>query len=201
MGRVYRFSALVLDADPKHRQELSRILASRDIETLEVGAPEAISDLLRSGRCQFVLCDIDTDSETGLLLLRTVRSIDDDVCVICFSEKPTIHGAVAVMRWGAFDYLKKPVDREELDSAIERAIRAHGLLGEKIDELPMLVGRHLRARRLELGLTLKQVSTRSGVSLSLISDVERGEGAATIRTLYKLSSALQTPLGSLFDDI
>ncbi len=201
MGQAAKLTALILDPDPGHRDELARILAGRQVETIAVTEPDAIPELLRAGQFQFLLCDLDPDSDTGLLLLRSVRSIDDDMFVICFSQRPTIHGAVAAMRWGAFEYLRKPVEPEELGSALDRAIRAHGLLADKLDQLPLLVGRHLRARRQELGLTLKQVAKRSGVSLSLISDVERGEGAATIRTLYKLSSALRTPLASLFDDI
>lgn len=61
------------------------------------------------------------------------------------------------------------------------------------------VGRAVKARREKLELTLRALSSRSGISPSMISDVERGKKSPTISTLSALAAALGTPMSSLMD--
>jgi len=57
----------------------------------------------------------------------------------------------------------------------------------------------IRSRREEMGLTVRALASRSGVSSSMISDVERGMKSPTISTLAALSVALEMPLSALVD--
>jgi DNA-binding XRE family transcriptional regulator len=61
------------------------------------------------------------------------------------------------------------------------------------------VGRSVKARREELKLTLRALASRSGVSPSMISDIERGEKSPTIATLSTLATALGTPISALLE--
>ena len=61
------------------------------------------------------------------------------------------------------------------------------------------VGRAVKARREELKLTLRALASRSGISSSMISDIERGEKSPTISTLSTLATALGTPISVLLD--
>jgi transcriptional regulator with XRE-family HTH domain len=61
------------------------------------------------------------------------------------------------------------------------------------------VGRTVKARREELNLTLRALASRSGISSSMISDIERGEKSPTISTLSALAAALGTPISVLVD--
>jgi transcriptional regulator with XRE-family HTH domain len=61
------------------------------------------------------------------------------------------------------------------------------------------VGRAVKARREELKLTLRALASLSGISSSMISDVERGEKSPTISTLSILATALGTPISALLD--
>ena len=63
---------------------------------------------------------------------------------------------------------------------------------------PVQLGKRLRARRAELGLTLGQVADRSGISLPYISNLERGRGNPTLEALTKLAEALEVPLSGLW---
>jgi transcriptional regulator with XRE-family HTH domain len=60
------------------------------------------------------------------------------------------------------------------------------------------VGRKIRVRRLEAGLTLKRLATVVGVSQSLISQVERGLASPSITTLRRIAAALEVPIAALF---
>lgn len=57
----------------------------------------------------------------------------------------------------------------------------------------------MKARREELKLTLRALASRSGISSSMISDIERGEKSPTISTLSTLATALGTPISVLLD--
>ncbi|MHB8318945.1 MAG: helix-turn-helix domain-containing protein [Acidimicrobiales bacterium] len=59
------------------------------------------------------------------------------------------------------------------------------------------IGSRLRARRVELGLTLAQVAEQAGLSLPYVSNLERGRGNPTLDALTALARALDVPLASL----
>jgi transcriptional regulator with XRE-family HTH domain len=67
------------------------------------------------------------------------------------------------------------------------------------DTVTMQVARAIRERREQLGLTLRALAARSGVSSSMISDIERGAKSPTLSTLAALAGALQVPLAMLVD--
>jgi transcriptional regulator with XRE-family HTH domain len=61
------------------------------------------------------------------------------------------------------------------------------------------VGRAVKNRREELKLTLRRLAAKSGISSSMISDIERGEKSPTISTLSTLATALETTISALVD--
>ena len=63
---------------------------------------------------------------------------------------------------------------------IEAAIREKGLLVDMETRLNQVVGGRLRERRSAAGLTLKQLANRTGLSVSLISQIELGKSAASM---------------------
>ena len=64
-----------------------------------------------------------------------------------------------------------------------------------------LLGDALRERRLEQGLTLRQVSAEARVSLGYISEIERGQKEASSELLASLCSALDAPLSEVLHDV
>ena len=63
-----------------------------------------------------------------------------------------------------------------------------------------LAARTIRDARKTQELTLKQLARRTGLSVSLLSQIERAESSASISSLYKIASALQLRMGELFGD-
>jgi len=64
-----------------------------------------------------------------------------------------------------------------------------------------LLGDVLRERRLEQGLTLRQVSAEARVSLGYISEIERGQKEASSELLSSLCSALELPLSTVLREV
>lgn len=81
-------------------------------------------------------------------------------------------------------------------STIENGV---AILSSKADDLLSRISHVIRSRREEMGLTVRALAGRSGVSSSMISDVERGAKSPTISTLAALSEALEMPLSALVD--
>ncbi len=67
------------------------------------------------------------------------------------------------------------------------------------DKVARRVGRAMKARREELGLSLRALAAKSRISPSMISDIERGAKSPTISTLSALAAALGIALSSLVD--
>ena len=121
--------------------------------------------------------------------------------MITTTAAPDAATAVRVLKIGALDYLSKPVPPEELQHVVDQAIREKGLLVDLETRLNQVLGERLRALRNGLGLTLKQVANRTGLSVSLISQIELGKSAASLSTLHKLSTALQVKLTYFFETL
>ena len=98
----------------------------------------------------------------------------------------------------AVDYLKKPFDPDEFREVVDRVMRKKGLLRSPEENLHRVIGETVRNLRKEANLTLKQMARRTGLSVSLLSQIERAESSASISSLYKIAVALDVKIQDLF---
>jgi transcriptional regulator with XRE-family HTH domain len=61
-----------------------------------------------------------------------------------------------------------------------------------------VIGDTIRTLRKDKDLTLKQMARRTGLSVSLLSQIERAESSASISSLYKIAVALESRIQDLF---
>jgi len=201
MSNAQPLSVLVADRDVESRGALSNFLFEEGFQPTELDDPSQVPGAIKEGRYQMVLLDLGEPDCDGVTLLQKIRSVDDDLCVICMTGRPSVETAVATMKHRAFDYLKKPFEIGTLRPVLRDAIRKHGLLVDVEDRLNAIVGERARTRRHEMGLTLKQVANRTGLSVSLISQIELGKSAASVLTLHKLSTALGVKMTYFFEAV
>ena len=105
------------------------------------------------------------------------------------------------MKHQAFHYLQKPIDDEEVVAVVQDAIKDRGLLVDLETHLNTEIGRRARAKRHESQLTLKQLANRTGLSVSLISQIELGKSAASMSTMHKLAASLGVRMTYFFETI
>ena len=201
MAARQRLNVLVVDRDEATNLELKDFFSEEGYQAFALAEPDQVVEEVRKGRFQLVLVDVSPPEDPGIELLQRIRSADSDVCVIAMTAAPTVHGAVRSLKQQAFDYLQKPLAREELQAVIEAAIREKGLLVDLESRLNQAVGARLRERRSALQLTLKQLGNRTGLSVSLISQIELGKSAASMSTLHKLATALRVRMTYFFETI
>jgi DNA-binding NtrC family response regulator len=201
MAGKQRLSVLVVDRDEATNVELKDLLTEEGHQLHILSEPDQVVEEVKRGRFQLVMLDVSPPADPGVDLLRRIRAADSDVCVICMTGMPSVEVAVRTLKAQAFDYLEKPLAPEELRAVIQSAIREKGLLIDVESRVNQEVGRRLRERRSAETLTLKQLANRTGLSVSLISQIELGKSAASMSTLHKLATALQVKMTYFFETI
>jgi len=123
-------SILLVDDD----ESLRRVM---EIQLEEAGYPVTVAEdayaaLTELGRKSYplVITDLMMPGLSGLDLLRRIRQESPDTVVIMLTAFGTIQGAVEAMRAGAFDYITKPVDYDELVLLVQRALDHRSLVEE-----------------------------------------------------------------------
>jgi len=201
MASKQRLNVLVVDRDEATNLELKDFLSEEGYQAFALSDPGLVVEEIKKGRFQLVLLDVSPPEDAGIELLQRIRRADSDICVVAMTALPTVAAAVRTLKIQAFDYLEKPLEMEELRAVIAAAIRDKGLLVDLESRLNQVVGRRLRERRTAGELTLKQLANRTGLSVSLISQIELGKSAASMSTLHKLSTALQVKMTYFFETI
>ncbi|MGI9591857.1 MAG: response regulator [Myxococcota bacterium] len=201
MAGKQRLNVLVVDRDEATVIELKDLLTSEGYQASVLTEPDQVVEEIKRGRFQLVLLDVSPPVDPAIALLEKIRAADSDICVISMTAAPTVDVAVRTLKSQAFDYMEKPLAEEEVRAAIQAAIREKGLLVDLESRLNQEVGRRLRERRTAEQLTLKQLANRTGLSVSLISQIELGKSAASMSTLHKLSTALQVRMTYFFETL
>ena len=201
MSSQQQLNVLVVDRDQQARAEIETMLASEGYQSIALTDPSLAHAEVRNKRFQIVILDVSPENPEGVAALRQIRKADSDLCVIATSSNPSVGMAVQIMKHQAFHYLKKPVVAEELSSVVKDAIREKGLLVDLETRLNTSIGSRIRERRHSRPLTLKQLANRTGLSVSLISQIELGKSAASMSTLHKLATALQTNMTFFFETV
>jgi DNA-binding NtrC family response regulator len=117
---------LVVDDDPSIRKTFDEHLSEAGHEVRTAADAERALALLEDFDPALVVTDIRMPGMDGLELLRRVRAASDaDVAVITAYED--MKTAVAAMQAGAYDYLVKPLDLDEIDQLVDRCLRERTL--------------------------------------------------------------------------
>jgi DNA-binding NtrC family response regulator len=146
---------LVVDDEPGLRESFHLIL-DQDYDVIDVPDGAAALDVVRSSQVDLVLLDIRLPGMDGIEVLERIKAIDEGVEVVLVTAVRTVRTAVAAMKLGAFDYLTKPFEEDELLSLVRRALDRRSLEREVVylrSELERrheaeIVGQHADMQRL-----------------------------------------------------
>src|SRR4051812_1020596 len=114
-------TVLIVDDERTLARAVKAFLAEAGYEAEVAEDGESALALVQTLRPDVVFTDVRLPGMNGIELLRRIREFDPAVPVIIMTAHGTIEGAVEAVKLGAFDYLKKPVDLEELRLLADRA--------------------------------------------------------------------------------
>lgn len=118
---------LVIDDEKGAREALSYDIYSRGylVETASDG--EEGIEKMKKEKFDLVICDIIMPGKNGIETLEGIKQIDPDVEVIMMSGYGNIELALTAMRKGAYDFIKKPFDINEISILVEKALEKREL--------------------------------------------------------------------------
>ena len=127
-----KIKILVVDDEMSIRESLSGWLQQDgyQVETAD-GGPSALTKT-REKRFDIMLIDVKMPEMDGLTLLKKIKEVDPDTAIVMMTAHGAIQDAVEAMKFGAFDYLLKPFDLEELSLTIDKLVQMQTLAMENL---------------------------------------------------------------------
>lgn len=122
---------LVVDDDTVSRELLKEVLAGPEVNVELAGSGEEALDVLRRKNIPVVLSDIRMLELSGLDLLRKIKEQWPETIVVLMTGFGSVEGALQAIREGAFDYISKPFQMQELRALVDRAFRQSEIAGAK----------------------------------------------------------------------
>jgi DNA-binding NtrC family response regulator len=127
-------SVLIIDDEPSMLEMLRAELERREYKVVTQTSPEAALRALADSDFGVVLSDLTMNGMSGVDLCREVVLLREDVPVVVMTAFASIELAIASIRAGAYDFVTKPFDADDLVMTIERALR-HRELREEVKRL------------------------------------------------------------------
>ena len=188
---------LIVDDDPGVRESF-RLILEDHYEVVDVpDGPQAL-DVLRASQVDLVLLDIRLPEMDGIEVLERIKALDESLEVILVTAVKTVRTAVAAMKLGAFDYLTKPFEEDELLALCTRALEKRSLVREvaflrgelaRTHDFDEIVGTHAAMQKL-----YRLVAQVARTTATVLIPGESGTGKELIaRAVHRQGPRRDTP--------
>jgi nitrogen regulation protein NR(I) len=121
---------LIVDDEPNLRKILSAQLSRDGYDVLTAEDGEQGLQALREHHIDLVITDLKMPKVDGMTLLREALREDPELPVVMITAHGTVDTAVEALKLGAFDYLTKPFDKEEVKTIVAKALMTRQLSGQ-----------------------------------------------------------------------
>ena len=190
---------LLVEDEPNARKGLTQFLQGLDYDVMAAANGKEALDLFKKEKPDLVISDIRMPEMDGVALLEAIKNESSIAKVILLTAYGSVEDAVKAMKKGAFYYLTKPVNLEELELLVKKAFSSHQL-EEENKELKQELFRErydqgrLIAQSGKMKELLKTVDKIAGSSASVLIEGESGTGKELIaRRIHELSARRQYP--------
>jgi DNA-binding NtrC family response regulator len=123
-------SILIVDDDEVMQETLSDVLRKRGYEIFTVGSGNGALPMIKKNVIDLILLDMRLPDIDGLEVLKKIKEFDNEILVIMMTAYSDVQTAVSAMKSGAYDYINKPFELEELKLLIEKGLEMKSLINE-----------------------------------------------------------------------
>lgn len=123
-------SLLIVDDDEIMRETLSDVLKKRGYDVISVGSGNGALSMIKKNLIDLILLDMKLPDVDGLEVLKKIKEFDTEILVIMMTAYSDVQTAVSSMKSGAYDYINKPFELEELRLLIEKGLETKSLINE-----------------------------------------------------------------------
>src|SRR6267378_517465 len=167
---------LVVDDDSGVRESF-RLILEDHYDVVDVPDGPSALDAVRASAVDLVLLDIRLPGMDGIEVLERIKALDEGIEVILVTAVKTVRTAVAAMKLGAFDYLTKPFEEEELLSLSRRELeRAHDR-DDIVGLHPAMEKLHALIAQVARTATTVLITGESGTGKELVARAIHRQGA------------------------
>lgn len=124
------YSILIIDDEQTQREVLKGYLDKKGYRTFTASSGNEGIAVTKQEQIDIILSDFKMPDKTGLEVLEEVKKMNPEISFVLMTAYGTIENSVKAMRLGAYDYLTKPVDLDELDLLLEKIIENKNLKSE-----------------------------------------------------------------------
>ncbi|HIG56856.1 MAG TPA: sigma-54-dependent Fis family transcriptional regulator [Candidatus Handelsmanbacteria bacterium] len=121
---------LVIDDEASQREAVGGYLRKRGFTVLQADNGRRGLEILQGQVVDLVITDLRMPELDGMGVLEAARQTNPDIGVVLVTAFGSVDGAVDAMQEGAFHYLEKPIDLDELDEIVDRALERSHLVSE-----------------------------------------------------------------------
>ena len=171
---------LVVDDEKLQREIIILTLKKEGYELAEAASVKEAMSLLEKREFDLILTDLMMQGQTGMDLLEQVEKVDAEQCIIMMTAHGTIKTAVEAIQKGAFNYLEKPIEGDQLVLAVSKALEHIGLVRENrvlrkrleaVQSIPYIHGEHPKMKEV-----FRVISKIAASSSSVLIVGESGTG-------------------------
>lgn len=180
---------LLVDDDPGLLRLLSIRLRAEDYEVEAVESAEKALSVLNRFRPDLVVTDLRMDKMDGIGLLKELQTRAPGLRVLIVTAHGTIPDAVTATQSGAFGFLTKPIDKDELIETVERAMHVSGAASVDEDWAAEIITRNQGLREI-----LAQAKMVAATDARVLINGESGTGKELLaRAVHRASPRSQQP--------
>jgi two-component system response regulator AtoC len=188
---------LVIDDDVSISETLELYLTEEgyDVVTAHTGT-EGLNKFVKHSP-DVVILDIRLPDIDGFMVLEDLREENENVKVIMITAHHDMDSTIKAMKEGAFDYIHKPINVDELDIAIKKAVKTYEM-EKKIDGLLMEPSRHFKVGDIigsgrEMSEIFKTIGVVSQSRTTVLIEGESGTGKELIAKVIHHNTAPDEP--------
>ncbi len=192
---------LIVDDDKANGEFLEEQLSVEGCKAIWHKDPREALKQVRRGAFQVGVLDLKMPHMNGVELFNRIREKDPDIGLIILTGYPSVDTALATLKTGAYDYVKKPYKLEDIKKIVGRVLEEKGFFLETEAVTNLRIGQRIKEYRLKNKWTIAKLAAKTQLSKSLISQIENAKNSASLFSLAKIARSLKVRLVDLVQDL
>jgi two-component system, NtrC family, nitrogen regulation response regulator GlnG len=190
---------LVVDDEESIRWVIRKTFSASEYNLRFAASAEEATRIVKNEPVEFVLVDINLPGDDGLTFLQQQKILHPELLMAVITGQSTMHNTVTAMKLGAFDFIAKPFDIDEIESLFKRAAQAIKLARRRQD-MPQAPARPSSQEDLIIGKSrsvreiYKSIGRVAETDLTVLILGESGTGKELIaRAIHQNSANARGP--------